>query len=325
MERFTRQKGRPQKERRKRKYKEEQQRILKEEQLQRERLQQQLEQEERRRQRQQEAKRVERQREELRHKKEEQERIRRQEEMIRAREERKQLEEQQQLERQRQERMRRDEMERQRLAEERELKRRQQQEAAERQRQRELEERKKQQRQRESFREENIRHKSRNLPKSDIGKLTIPEGYNLEDITVEIVGNQAFVKGHHVCGCDEKCYDREFERRIPLPTNVDTRTINASLYPGGTLTLQGVKYKQVIQPVDTQVTVEGVGLSQRTASSDDSCKKLNNLKLKPSGFKLKKMNARTGEVFDDIQVLEDSYPKFESEIDDDGLTIEVVD
>ncbi len=171
--------------------------------------------------------------------------------------------------------------------------------------------------------EEHIRHKSRTLPKSDIGKLTIPEGYNLEDISIQTIGNQAFVKGHHICGCNEKCYDREFERRIPLPKNVDTRTISASLHPGGTLTIQGVKYRHALQPVDAEVTVEGVGLPQRTASDDDSCKKLH--KLKPSGFKLKKMNARTGEVFDDIQVLEDSYPKYESEVDDDGLTIEVED
>ena len=128
------------------------------------------------------------------------------------------------------------------------------------------------------------------------------------------------MKGHHLCKCYENCYEREFERRLPVPKNVDTRTITASLYPNGQLTLHGVKYRQVIPPVDTDVVVEGVGLTPRT--DDDSCNKFSK---KKSGFKLKKMNARTGEVFEDVAPLEDRYPRYESEVDEDGLTIEVVE
>lgn len=35
------------------------------------------------------------------------------------------------------------------------------------------------------------------------------------------------------------------------------------------------------------------------------------------------MNARTGEIMDDIEPIQEQYV-YESEIDDDGLTIEVV-
>ena len=169
------------------------------------------------------------------------------------------------------------------------------------------------------FQEAAYKHRSNQRHSSQIANLDIPEGYYPEDITVDTVGKLLYVKGRHVCSCDENCFEREFERRLSLPNNVDTQSLSAALHPNGKLSINGVKYKQVIRPVDTLVPVEGFGLTQRQ-SDFTSCGKS---KVKKSGFKLKKMNARTGEIMDDIEPIQVQYV-YESEIDDDGLTIEVV-
>ena len=127
------------------------------------------------------------------------------------------------------------------------------------------------------------------------------------------------ISGRHVCGCDESCFEREFQRVYTLPQGTDTTTLIGNIDREGVLTVRGEKSIRNNSFLDSSVPVDGHRLAQQ--NNDSSCGG------RKGGIKLKKMNKRTGEVFENIPMQEDNYfsSYFEEENGDDGITIEVVE
>lgn len=123
------------------------------------------------------------------------------------------------------------------------------------------------------------------------------------------------------CRCEENCLEKEFERKIPLSNQVDPRTVSATVSPGdqNVLLLKGshrLKENGIPLPASgLDVPVEG-NFKPITRDSDPSCGGTKR------GIKLKKMDARSKQIVDDIEEVT-IEEKFEGEVDEDGVTIEI--
>ncbi|XP_022106922.1 myb-like protein X [Acanthaster planci] len=155
--------------------------------------------------------------------------------------------------------------------------------------------------------------------KTQVATLYIP-GYTPEDVSVTTSGNRLVVQGKHVCDCQEECTAKEFKRGFEIPKNVDPASLDARLVQGGQLTISGNQYNARIQPTgDWVVSVEGDGsFSPRPRNVDPTCGG------RRTGFKLKKLNKRTGQIVEDEELVEEVAQRtFEGEVDEDGVTMEV--
>ncbi|XP_038072433.1 reticulocyte binding protein 2 homolog b-like [Patiria miniata] len=156
--------------------------------------------------------------------------------------------------------------------------------------------------------------------KIEVASLDLP-GYTPEDLSVTTSGNRLVVEGKHVCDCHEQCTEKEFKRGFEIPRNIDPTSLEAKLVQGGRLTISGNQYNTHVQPTgDLKVSVEGDGsFSPRLRNVDPTCGGTR------TGFKLKKMNRRTGKIVEDVEdlVQEMHVRRFEDEVNEDGITMEV--
>lgn len=157
-------------------------------------------------------------------------------------------------------------------------------------------------------------------PLKEISRLDI-KGYHPGDIKIKVQDDVITVTGMQSCRCEENCLEKEFERKIPLSNQVDPRTVSATVSPGdqNVLLLKGsqrLKENGIPLPASgLDVPVEG-NFKPITRDSDPSCGSTKR------GIKLKKMDARSKQIVDDIEEVT-IEEKFEGEVDEDGVTIEI--
>lgn len=148
-------------------------------------------------------------------------------------------------------------------------------------------------------------------------------GYWPEDVSALMTSeNRLIIQGRHICDCHEKCTEREFQRSVSIPRNVDPMSLEAMLSKDGKLTISGTRQNMAGRVTeDLVVTVQSDGsFTPRPRNLDSSCGGTK------TGFKLKKMNKRTGEILADYEEYKEmDYRTFEDEIDEDGVTMEVMD
>ena len=156
----------------------------------------------------------------------------------------------------------------------------------------------------------------------EVYSMQVP-GYKPSELQVKVEGKNVRVIGKRVCGCQESCSVREFERVSALPEGIDTRNLQATLNKEGTLSVQsktnhrlsGGRYQ------DGDVLVEGLDLPP----IEDSSKNTENC-VKKTSIKLAKIDKSTGKKLP-VTRQYDEVPQrtFENEQEEDGVTIEVVD
>ena len=165
------------------------------------------------------------------------------------------------------------------------------------------------------------RSNQKQFKKTQIATLQIP-GYRPEDISATTLANRLTIQGKHICDCHEKCTEREFQRGLAIPRNVNPASLEAKLNKDGELTISGSQYSRPVEAtVEHVVAIEGDGsFTPRSKNIDPSCGGTR------GGFKLKKMNKRTGEIVEDFENYKEmDYRTFEDEVDEDGVTMEVLD
>ncbi|XP_071794135.1 uncharacterized protein [Asterias amurensis] len=258
------------------------------------------------------------------------EQLRQEAELQKQREEQRRLQQRQEAEELQRQRREEQRWKEERLREEREVyerRMRHQQEQRQAQEEQLATERQQKWRQRQSHQgtnSHNRHHQRNNFKKTEISSLQIP-GYWPEDVSAVMTSeNRLRIQGKHICSCHEKCTEREFQRSVSIPGNIDPLSIEATLNKDGKLTISGGTRQNMAGgrvTEDLVVAVQSDGsFTPRSRNLDSSCGGAR------KGFKLKKMNKRTGEIFEDFE----DYTKmddrtFEDEIDEDGVTMEVMD
>ncbi|XP_071845403.1 uncharacterized protein [Apostichopus japonicus] len=153
-------------------------------------------------------------------------------------------------------------------------------------------------------------------------------GYHPTDIEITLQNNNIHVKGLHRCNCEENCFEKEFERKIPLPGGINPRKVRAMVNPADekVLVIKGAPWNAVRLQMSSEsaatlnIPIEGHFKPIKTDSrtSDPSCGG------RKRGIKLKKMDARSKQVIDDLDIEDMAVEeKYEGEIDEDGVTIEI--
>lgn len=161
----------------------------------------------------------------------------------------------------------------------------------------------------------------------EIKRLDI-RGYHPTDIEITLQNDNIHVKGLHRCNCEENCFEKEFERKIPLPGGINPRTVRAMVNPADekVLVIKGAPWNAVRLQMSSEsaatlnIPIEGHFKPVKTDSrtSDPSCGG------RKRGIKLKKMDARSKQVIDDLDIEDMAVEeKYEGEIDEDGVTIEI--
>ena len=160
-------------------------------------------------------------------------------------------------------------------------------------------------------------------PRVQLASLQVAKGYLPRDISVQTEGALVKVQGKQVCGCEETCVMKEFERSFSLPQGTDPKSLTAS-FNDGLLVVEGDTNFDTRHFTDTRIQVAHRGVS---SDYEDLKEKLDCLKEK-SGIKLSKINKGTGKAY-----VEEDYRNIESgqhyepahDDDHDGVTIEVVE
>lgn len=167
-------------------------------------------------------------------------------------------------------------------------------------------------------------------PLTQLYSTLIPNEYGQRDLTVRKMGPKVQIKGKHVCGCEENCVIKEFERSFIVPEGTLVNSLKAVLYKDGTLSVMGKRDENPSldkgsSDMKLKVPLETIGFSDQV--TDDYKERLECLRKK-AGIKIHKVDKRTGKPYETEEFTNtegNNQRKYEAEYDDDGITIETLD
>ena len=174
------------------------------------------------------------------------------------------------------------------------------------------------------FRDQNTHHSRQQYQQPQVMPTPFAEvdvsGYKSNEIEVWTEGNKVVVKGHRKCACDESCLVQEFQRTYNMPRGLDSKSVKAKFGRNGKLTLQGLVTNAQSQISDNKkIEVDYQGPKESVRENVD-CPKKN------AGIPLKKVQVKKGKYMNTVKAdTRDKTSRFEGEMEDDGVTIEVVE
>ena len=155
-------------------------------------------------------------------------------------------------------------------------------------------------------------------PSRTIVRMALPE-YDVEKIKVKVKDQSIVVSGRQICGCEDSCALREFERVHDLPYDIDVTSLAAEVKPGKVLNIYGTPAASHRNNVERSIDIAGAELYP-TAQKSQDCRN------KRSGMTLGKLDQRTGETYTADRVPRRDYVLRRPLVDpEDDVTIEVDD
>ena len=146
-------------------------------------------------------------------------------------------------------------------------------------------------------------------------------GYRSDELDIWTEGNRVIVKGHHKCDCDDACLVTEFQRTYTMPRGLDSKTVKAKYGKDGKLILQGTATKlHRISQDREQVEIDYQGPKEAPRETVQCQRKQAGIPLKK--VKVPKRDRKQDNVPENDNQIRN---RFEGEMEDDGVTIEVVE